>query len=95
MVTDYVRPEDKLSWFSPFDNPANSQLFTLDCLAIAAAVGAGRVEPFALVEVGPMQPETFPIPAQHLPRLPTNHLSCVITWYGPAIALIAINSLDS
>jgi surfeit locus 1 family protein len=88
-VTGYVRPGDKQSWFSAPDDPAARQFFTLDPLAIGAAVGVADVAPFTLVAMGP--PEgSYPAPAQHLPRPPNNHLSYVITWYGLAVALAVI-----
>ena len=31
-----------------------------------------------------------PIPAEHLPRPPNNHLQYAITWYGLAVALLVI-----
>ena len=34
--------------------------------------------------------EHWPDPARHLPRPPNNHLSYAITWYGLAVALLAI-----
>jgi surfeit locus 1 family protein len=89
-VTGYVRPRDTQSWFSASDDPAARQFFTLDPLAIGAAVGVADVAPFTLVAMGPSPTGSYPAPAQHLPRPPNNHLSYVITWYGLAVALAVI-----
>lgn len=89
-VTGYIRPGDKPHWFSPADDLATRQFFTLDPPAIATAVGVGTVEPFVLVALGPESSTVYPAPAQQLPRPPNNHLSYVITWYGLAVALVVI-----
>ena len=89
-VTGYVRSGDRASWFSAADDLATRQFYTLDPLAIAAAVGVPRAEPFVLVVLGSSVPGIFPEPAQQLPRPPNNHLAYVITWYGLAIALVVI-----
>jgi surfeit locus 1 family protein len=68
------------------------RFFTLDPVAIGAAVGQPTVRPFVLVALatGPAIAGHWPEPAQHLPRPPNNHLSYAITWYGLAVALLAI-----
>jgi surfeit locus 1 family protein len=38
--------------------------------------------------LGPAVPGRYPIPAQHLPRPPNNHLQYALTWYGLAGALV-------
>ena len=77
-------------WFSPTDNLAERQFYTLNPAAIGAAVGIANPEPLTLIELGPATPAVYPVPAQQLPRPPNNHLSYVITWYGLAVALIII-----
>ena len=47
---------------------------------------AGVPAPFILVALGPNSTDKFPVPAQHLPQPPNNHLSYAITWYGLAVA---------
>jgi surfeit locus 1 family protein len=89
-VAGYVRPGEKSSWFSALDDTATRQFYTLDPETIGATVGATNVAPFALVALGPAAAETYPVPAQHLPRPPNNHLSYAITWYGLAVALVII-----
>jgi surfeit locus 1 family protein len=48
------------------------------------------VAPFILIAMGPTPQAGYPIPAEHLPRPPNNHLSYAITWYGLAVALVVI-----
>lgn len=89
-VSGYVREGDRPSWFSAADDVPARQFYTLDPRAVGAAVGVTNAEPFVLVALGPSQPGAFPEPAQQLPRPPNNHLAYVITWYGLALALVAI-----
>jgi len=89
-VTGYIRPDEKPHWFSPSDDLATRQFYTLDPEAIAAAVGLPVPAPFTLIALAAVSPAAFPIPAQHLPAPPNNHLSYAITWYGLAVALIVI-----
>jgi surfeit locus 1 family protein len=100
-VTGYVRLGDSQHWFSAADDPAARQFFTLDPRAIGAAIGLPNIQPFVLVALAaasgtgaPGEPaglvQHWPDPALHLPQPPNNHLSYAITWYGLAVALLAI-----
>jgi surfeit locus 1 family protein len=86
----YIHPGDTPGWFSASDNPATRQFYTLNPPAIAAALGLPHVAPFVLIVMGRAPPDGYPIPAQHLPQPPNNHLSYAITWYGLAVALMVI-----
>jgi surfeit locus 1 family protein len=57
---------------------------------IGAAVGEPGLAPFTLIAMGSPTADSYPIPAQTLPRPLNNHLSYVITWYGLAVALVVI-----
>ena len=92
-IEGYVRPGDKPGLFSATDDKAGRQFYTLDPAAIGAALGLTHVAPFVLVAIGQASPGHWPIPAQHLPRPPNNHLSYAITWYGLALALVVIFTL--
>jgi surfeit locus 1 family protein len=95
-VSGYIRFGDKAAWFSATDDPVGRRFFTLDPKVIGNAVGRPDVRPFVLVALAPAgaQPggvvSNWPDPARYLPRPPNNHLSYVITWYGLAVALLAI-----
>jgi surfeit locus 1 family protein len=100
-ISGYVRPSESRHWFSVRDDPAERRFFTLDSKAIGEAVGQPDVRPFILVVLGPQAAagsppdsdrsgDRWPEPARHLPRPPNSHLSYAITWYGLALALLAI-----
>lgn len=89
-VVGYVRAGETQHWFSPTDDEAARQFYTLDPKAIGAATGVRDPAPFVLMALGPSTAKIYPAPAQHLPRPPNNHLSYVITWYGLAMALVVI-----
>ncbi len=97
-IAGYVHPADTPGWFSAQDDVAGRHFYTLDPAAIGAALGLGRVAPFILIALGPPPapgahpagPSDLPIPAEHLPRPPNNHLQYAITWYGLAAALLVI-----
>jgi surfeit locus 1 family protein len=89
-VVGYVRPPDQPGWFSARDDVAGRQFFTLDPAAIGRALGLAAVAPFTVVALGEPPSEGWPIPAQHLPQPPNNHLSYAVTWYSLAAALLVI-----
>jgi surfeit locus 1 family protein len=89
-VIGYVRPADMPHWFSPTDDVATRQFFTLDPRKIGSVLGVRDPAPFTLVALGQPMAELYPAPAQHLPQPPNNHLSYAVTWYGLAVALIVI-----
>jgi len=89
-VVGYVRPDEKPHWFSPTDDVATRQFYTLDTAAIASALALTAPVPFTLIALGEPSSNSYPVPAQHLPQPPNNHLSYAITWYGLAVALIII-----
>lgn len=94
-VSGYVRFGDTEHWFSAADDPAGRRFFTLDPKKIGDAVGQPNTSPFVLVLLAQRptadgRSDHWPDPAQHLPRPPNNHLSYAITWYGLAVALLAI-----
>ena len=92
-IEGYVHPGDRPGLFSATDDKAARQFYTLDPAAIGAALGLRHVAPFVLVALGQASPGHWPIPAQHLPRPPNNHLSYAITWYGLALSLVVIFTL--
>jgi surfeit locus 1 family protein len=94
-VSGYVRFGDTPGWFSATDDLAARHFFTLDPKAIGNAIGQPDIRPFVLVALAAgAEPglivDHWPDPARHLPRPPNNHFSYAITWYGLAVALLAI-----
>ena len=94
-LSGYIRFGDTPGWFSAKDDTASRRFFTLDPIAIGNAIGLPNMRPFVLVALSTGAREggvveNWPDPARHLPRPPNNHLSYAITWYGLAVALLAI-----
>jgi surfeit locus 1 family protein len=90
-ITGYVRPAEHSRWFSPANDLAGRRFYTLDPATIGGALGLASEAPFTLVALGPPPPDgAAPIPAEHLPRPPNNHLQYAITWYGLAAALLVV-----
>jgi len=101
-VAGYVRFGDSVHWFSAKDDLPARHFYTLDPKAIGNAAGQPNVRDFVLVVLTPGGSAAtddsdsdavvahWPDPARHLPRPPNNHLSYAITWYGLAVALLAI-----
>ena len=89
-VDGYARTPDQPGLFTPQSDPAGRRFYTLDPRAIGAALGLKRIAPFTLVALGPAVPGQYPVPAQHLPRPPNNHLQYALTWYGLAGALVVV-----
>jgi len=92
LVEGYVREAEHPHWFSAPDDPSNRRFFTLDPEAIGHALGLADVAPFTLVvlRTGKGQAVDAPIPAEHLPRPPNDHLSYAITWFGLAAVLAVV-----
>lgn len=93
-IAGYVHQASTPGLFSAPDDVAGRHFYTLDPGAIGAALGLEHVAPFILIALAPPpppgMPQGLPIPAEHLPRPPNNHLAYAITWYGLAAALLVI-----
>jgi surfeit locus 1 family protein len=89
IVEGFVREPERPGWFTPSPEVATKHFYALDPPAIGAALGLKRVAPFVLIALGPER-AALPEPARHLPRPPNNHLSYVVTWFGLALALLAV-----
>jgi surfeit locus 1 family protein len=87
-ITGFARPPEHPRLLGAADNPSTREFFTLNPAAIAASLGLSHVAPFTLVALGAAGEP--PIPAQHLPQPPNNHLSYALTWYGLAAALALV-----
>lgn len=87
VVEGYVRAPELAGWFSAADDVKGRRFYTLDPLAIGAALGIGVPAPMVLVALGP---PAMPDPAHTLPRPSNNHLSYAITWFGLAAGLVGV-----
>ncbi|MFL5289170.1 MAG: SURF1 family protein [Rhodopila sp.] len=89
-VVGYVRPGEAPHWFTPAPDLAERHFYVLNTEAIGLALGLPPPAPFVIIALGPAQTGIYPIPAQHLPRPPNNHLIYAITWYGLAVACVVM-----
>ncbi len=89
-VDGYAHAPDRPGLFTPHDDATHRRFYALDPPAIGAALGLKRIAPLTLVALGPEVAGRYPVPAQHLPRPPNDHLQYALTWYGLAGALVVV-----
>lgn len=87
-IAGWVRPTERVGWFSATDDAAGRRFYTFDPAVIGAALGLPAVAPFGLVALG--EGAGLPQPDRRLPRPSNNHLGYAITWYGLAAALAGV-----
>lgn len=76
--------------FTPADDPVRNLWFVRDHRAIAAAKGLAEVAPFYVDLESPSPPGGFPRPGALQVKLSDNHLGYAVTWFGLALALLAV-----
>ncbi|HMR30945.1 MAG TPA: SURF1 family protein [Geminicoccaceae bacterium] len=80
---------DRAGVFTPDNRPEQRRWYWYDLAGLRAALGL-EVEPLVLAlgrsDTGGALPQPLPVRAD----LPNNHLGYAITWYGLAIALVAV-----
>jgi surfeit locus 1 family protein len=91
-VEGYIRPPEPAGAFTPAPDLAAKRFYALDPAAIGPTLGIPNLAPYILVAMGD---PGLPDPARTLPRPTNNHLAYAITWYGLAIALLAIFALHT
>ncbi len=92
-VTGFLRAPEARGSFTPADLPANREFYTRDPAAIAASLGLGAAAPFYLEAERQGDGLTPPagVDAKELiARIPDNHLSYALTWFGLALTLIGV-----
>jgi surfeit locus 1 family protein len=89
-LTGALRWPEARTWFTPADDPARNLWFIRDPAAIAAAKGVAPVAPFYIDLDSPQPPGGLPQAGVLRPDLPNNHLQYALTWFGLALALLAI-----
>ena len=88
-VVGVIRWPDAPSNFAPAADPGRNLWFSRDSTAMAAAKGL-EAAPFYVEQEAPTPAGGWPLPARLKPNLPNNHLQYVVTWYGLALALLAV-----
>jgi surfeit locus 1 family protein len=92
-VTGLVRPAEPAGNFTPRKDVARNIWFNRDPAEMAAAMGlpADRVAPYTIDAVlDPLRPGGLPQGGETVVTFPNNHLQYALTWFGLAIALIAV-----
>ena len=93
VVTGIARPPEPVGLFTPANDPATGQWFTIDPQAMAAALGSPSVLPvvvWAAATPDGWQPPPYPQPPGV--DLPDNHLQYAVTWFSLA-AILAVLTL--
>ncbi len=90
-VTGYVRPGESGSPFAPGPDLARRRFWSLDPVAIGAALGLPTLAPYTIVVLG--SATTVPEPAHALPRPSNDHLGYAGTWFGLAACLAVVFTL--
>ncbi len=83
------RGADRPGWFTPANQPADRIWYWYDLPALARAVGLELLPVVVEADATP-NPGGLPIGGQTRTLLPNNHLQYAITWYGLAVALVAV-----
>ena len=92
-VTGFLRAAETRGSFTPDDLPANREFYTRDPAAIATSLGISAAAPFYLEAERQGDGLTPPagVDAKELiARIPDNHLSYALTWFGLAATLIGV-----
>lgn len=89
-IDGYIRPPEPAGAFTPAPDLATRRFYALDPATIGPALGLPNLAPYILVAMGP---PGLPDPARALPRPTNNHLTYALTWYGLAVALLAVFAL--
>lgn len=87
-IAGYVQSPRHAGFLSAPDDLAKRRFFTLDPEKIGEVVGLGKVAPFTLIRLGKIEPGVYPMPAEHLPHPPNNHLEYALTWFGLAMVVV-------
>lgn len=92
-ITGYLRAPEARGAFTPADLPAQREFYTRDPAAIAASLGIGPAAAFYLEaerQGDGMTPPAGVDARELIARIPDNHLSYALTWFGLALTLIGV-----
>jgi cytochrome oxidase assembly protein ShyY1 len=88
MLTGYIRFPEKAGMLTPTENLAKRLWFTRDHLAMARALGWGKVAPFYIDLEAPVPESGIPKPGPLEVHLKDDHLQYAVTWFGLAGAVL-------
>jgi len=89
-VIGFLRLPERRSWFTPADDPARGIWQERDPAAIAKAYGLARAAPFFIDADSTPNPGGLPQGGETKLAFPNRHLEYALTWFGLALALIAV-----
>jgi surfeit locus 1 family protein len=89
-VIGLLRLPERRSWFTPADDPAHHLWQVRDPAAIAKAYGLARAAPFFIDADASANPGGLPQGGETKLVFPNRHLEYAVTWFGLALALIAV-----
>ena len=89
-VTGLLRMPEGRSWFTPADDPARGIWQERDPAAIAKAYGLARAAPFFIDADDAPNPGGLPQGGETTLVFPNRHLEYALTWFGLALALLAV-----
>jgi cytochrome oxidase assembly protein ShyY1 len=87
-VTGYLRFPEAAGMLTPAENMTKRLWFTRDHLAMAHALGWGKVAPFYIDLEAPVPANGIPKPGPLEVHLKDDHLQYAITWFGLAGAVV-------
>ncbi|MGZ4813370.1 MAG: SURF1 family protein [Terriglobales bacterium] len=87
-LTGYIRFPEMAGLLTPSENPAKRLWFTRDHLAMARALGWGKVAPFYIDLEAPAPANGIPKPGALEVHLKDDHMQYAITWFGLAGAVV-------
>ncbi len=90
VVAGLMSPPEPRNFFTPADDPAARQYFTLDPRVIAQHFGLTTTAPFILNADDTPVPGGWPKGGTIDRNLPNNHFSYAMTWFALALAAIGI-----
>lgn len=89
-IVGYLRWPEASPWFVADHDAAADVWHVRDHRLMARIRGWGAVAPFYVEQQAPVPPGGVPHPASLRVNLPNHHLQYALTWYGLALALVAI-----
>lgn len=89
-LTGILRAGSRSNDWVPDNEPANGIWFYADPPAMAASIGLPGGRPYLLEAVKDEARNSYPVGGQTVTTVRNNHLQYAITWFGLAVALIAI-----
>jgi len=89
-IVGVLRTGDKRSWFTPRNDAENDEWYGRDIPAMAEVLEADAPAPIFLMLERPAPTGPGPQPAPLPTDIPNRHLEYALTWYGLALALMAV-----